>query len=89
MTYQAHLWCRVYGGFKREIQGRVAGLCQCGCCQNVWMMPERIFAVVNGTPESLVEPVADAKNVVPTSLDEALKKATKDNPTLLSHQHET
>ena len=43
----------------------------------------QFLRVVNSTPESLVEPVADAK-MVPTSLDEALKKATKDNPTLLS-----
>ena len=43
----------------------------------------QFLRVVNSTPESLVEPVADAK-MVPTSLDEALKRATKDNPTLLS-----
>jgi len=68
-----------------QIQGRVAqAYANVAAAQNnLDDARAQFLRVVNSTPESLVEPVADAK-MVPTSLDEALKKATKDNPTLLS-----
>ena len=68
-----------------QIQGRVAqAYANVAAAQNnLDDAKAQFLRVVNTGPENLVQPVADAK-MVPASLNEAIAKATKDNPTLLS-----
>lgn len=68
-----------------QIQGRVAQAYSnmAAAQNNLDDARAQFIRVVNSEPENLVQPVPDA-TTIPANLDEAIKKATSDNPVLLS-----